>query len=430
MTTSSPLTELPAKLPVFEPFLNAIAIFIMATMFLFWDASRAVFVLLSLASLVFLIKFRPQMPGDQRLFSWPIVIYIGASVLSLLVNGLPDSGINRVVSSYALLLVSIPLASIFYFSFNFKRNTWIKFAVGCIVMGMMALVDILLLDREQAGGGYNPSNFGLVALTMTSVVIASYHRFSQARFGGVIFFLAILMGLCAVLLSGSRTSWFTGLVVIVIAVFFYFERYSLSRRVLFALMITACIAVVGGSLPVLQKRIDSMIQNVTPYVKGEEQTEFTSLRYRVELWKLGWHAGMENKIFGFGPGNTRRVIRDYAHRFPQYKGLEPMKHFHNQFVQSFAMSGLIGLFSFLTLVICHFWIFTKYLGKKYSLEVRILAVSGLLLVTVYLLKSFLGVSLYGKQQLLMYGFTSATIWGSLLGALRESRQATSGTHFD
>lgn len=430
MNTSLPQSELMAKLSVFEPFLNAIAVFIMATIFLFRDASKAAFVLLSLAALVFLVKYRPLMPRDQRLYSWPIIIYVGATVLSLLLNGLPDSGINRVVSSFFLLLLSIPLVSIFYLSFDFKRNVWMKFVIGCIVMGVLALVDILLLDRARAGGGYNPQNFGLIALAMTSVVIASYHRFSEVRFGRAIFFLAILMGICAVLLSGSRTSWVTGLVVIVIAIFFYLERYSLFKRVLLALMIIASIAVVGGSLSILQTRIDDMIEMVTPYVEGEEQTEFTSLRYRVELWKLGWHAGMENKIYGFGPGNTKRVIRDYAQRFPQFKGLERMKHIHNQFLQSFAMSGLIGLFSFLALVSCHFWLFTKYLGKQYNLEVRVLALSGLLLLVTYLLKSFVGVSFYGKQQLMMYGFASATIWGSLLGALRESRSVFDGSHYD
>ena len=84
------------------------------------------------------------------------------------------------------------------------------------------------------------------------------------------------------------------------------------------------------------------------------------------------------------------------------------------------MTGLVGLLSFLALLICHFWLFAKYLGKQYSLEVRCLALSGLLLLISYLLKSIPGVPFYGKQYLLMYGFASATIWGGLLGALRDS----------
>ena len=419
MNTALSQSDLRSRLSVIEPFLNAIAIFILATIFLFWDASRAIYVLLSLAALVFVVKYRPRMPRDHRLYSWPIIGYVGATILSFLVNGLPDGG-SGIESRFSLLLIAIPLVSIFYLSFNLKRNVWIKFAVGCMVLGGLALVDILYLDIDRAGGGRNPAAFGFIALAMTSVVIASYHRFSQVRFGRVVFFLAILMGVCAMILSGTRTSWLAGLVVLVIAVFFYLDRYSLFKRFLFALTLIVGIAIVGSSLPTVQKRIDRMIEIVMPYVEGQEQTKYNSFRIRVELWKLAWQVGLENKIFGYGRGNARRMIRDYARQNPQFKPLESNAHIHNQFLQTFAMSGLTGLFSFLALIICHLWIFTKYLGKRYSLEVRCLALSGLLLLVSYLIKSIPGVPFYGKEYMMMYGFASASIWGSLLGALRES----------
>jgi len=424
MKTSLAQSELQARLSVIEPLLNAIAIFIMATIFLFWDASRAVYVLLSFAALVFLVKYRPQMPRDHRLYSWPIIGYVGATFLSLLFNGIPDGGTSALESRFLLLLIAIPLVSIFYLSFDVKRNVWLKFAVGCMVMGGVALVDILLLERNRASGGYNAAAFGFVALAMTSVVIASYHRFNQVRFGKVIFFLAVLMGVCAMILSGTRTSWLAGFVVLVIAMFFYLDRYSLFKRILYALALIIAIAIVSSSLPIVQKRIDHMIEIVTPYVEGEEQPEFNSLSSRVELWKLAWHEGQENKVFGFGPGNTKRVIKNYMQQNPHLlEALENKAHIHNQFLQTFVMSGLVGLFSLLALVICHLWIFAKYLGKRHSLEVRCLALSGLLLVVAYMIKSIPGVPFYGKQYLMMYGFASATIWGCLLGALRESEQS-------
>ncbi len=403
-----------------EPFLNAAAIFILATIFMFWEASRAAYVLLSLAALVFVVKYRPEMPSDHRLYSWPIIGYIGAAILSFLANGMSDNGLNTVVSRFFLLLLAIPLASVFYLSFDLKRNAWIKFVIGCMALGGAALVDILLLDKVRANAGYNASAFGFTALAMTSVVIGSYYRFSQARFGKAVFCLAILMGVCAMILSGTRTSWLAGIVVMVIALFFYLDRYSLFKRVAFAFTLTAGIVIVSSSFPLVQKRLDIMFDNMAPYLKGEEQTELNSLRIRVELWKLGWHMGMENKMFGFGPGITKRVIREYAQQNPHDLRRIKSVHIHNQFVQSFAMTGLVGLFSFLALITCHFRIFTKYLGKQYSLEVRCLALSGVLLLISYLIKSVPGVPFYGRQYLLMYGIASAAIWGSLLGALRES----------
>jgi len=427
MSISSPQPELQARLTVIEPYLNAIAIFIMATIFLFWDASRAVYVLFSLAALVFLVKYRSQMPRDHRLYSWPIIAYVGATVLSLLANDIPDGGVNRITSRFLLLLIAIPLVSVYYLSFDSKRNVWMKYAVGCVVMGLLALVDILLLDKSRAGGGHNEVAFGCTALAMTSIVIASFFRFNQVRYGKAIFLLAILMGVCAMVLSGTRTSWVGGGIVLVIAMFFYLDRYSFFRRILLTLVLMSAIAIVSSSLPRVQERFAEGIDMITPYLKGEEQTKYNAFSYRVEVWKLGWQAGLENKIFGFGPGNTKRVINEYARQNPQITGLHSINHIHNQFLQTFAMTGLVGLCSFLALIVCHLWIFTKYLRRQYSLEVRCLALAGLLLLVSYLVQSIPGVPFYGKQYLMMYGFASATIWGCLLGALRESESAATRT---
>lgn len=421
MKNKLPLSELVARSSAFEPYLNTVAIAIMATLFLFWDLSRAMFVLLSLAALGYLVVYRPQLPGDHRLYSWPIIAYVGATFLSLWVNGFSDSGINRFVSRYMLLLIAIPLVSMYFLSFDSKRNPWIKYAAGCLALGALALFDSLFSDHYRAGGGdLNPSAFGFLALAMTSIVLAGYHRFSQTRLGKVVYFLSILMGICAILLSGTRTSWLAAVVVFGIAIFVMLDRYSILRRVMIALILVGAVGIVGSSIPLVQKRFDNMIEIVTPYLTGEEQTRWNNLRKRVEVWKAAWYMGLENRYFGFGPGNTKKEIKLYAE---QNRGLRPirkMNHIHNQFLQTFAMTGVIGLVSLLALFICHFWIFIKYLGRQYDPMVRSLALSGFLLLVAYLIKSFPGVPLYGKQYLMMYGFASATIWGCLLGALRES----------
>ena len=138
--------------------------------------------------------------------------------------------------------------------------------------------------------------------------------------------------------------------------------------------------------------------------------------------------GMTDKVFGVGPGNWKKSLGAYVEQRPHLATLEYINHAHNQFMQTFFMSGFVGLVSLIALFTCHFWIFTKYLGKRYSLEVRCLALAGLLLLVSYLLKSIPGVPFFGKQYLMMYGFASATIWGCLLGALRASEPVIDRLH--
>lgn len=134
--------------------------------------------------------------------------------------------------------------------------------------------------------------------------------------------------------------------------------------------------------------------------------------------------GMSDKVFGIGPGNFKKALKDYIGENPQLTQLQygGVNHAHNQFLQTFAISGLVGLGSLFMLVICHLWIFFKYLDKSYSVEVRSLALSGFLLVVAYLVYSIPGVPFYGKHYLMMYAFSTASIWGCLLGALQESGQ--------
>jgi O-antigen ligase len=420
MTSSARQTMQAGTMPRIEPWLNGVSVFILSTTFLFWDASRAAYVLLSLAALGFLIRYRPQLPRDHRLYAWPIIAFFAATFISVAYDGFSDSGRNWLTSRFLLLLIAIPLVSMFYTSFDPGRNQWTKFVMGCLVMGLLALVDILVLDARRAGGGHNQAIFGFSAAAMTSIVIASYYQFKNTSVGKLVFVVALLMGFCAMLLSGTRSSWIAFIAVVMIAMIFYLDRYSLSKRILVSLALIGCIAAGGLTIPLVKKRVDNMIVLVTPYVKGEEQTRFNSLRYRVEAWKAAWNMGMTDQIFGLGPGNWKKSLRAYVEQRPHLATLERINHAHNQFMHTFFESGFIGLISLLVMLGCHCWIFAKYLHKRYSSEVRSLALAGFLLVVAYIIYSIPGVPFNGKQYLMMYAFSTASIWGCLLGALQQS----------
>ncbi len=410
-------------MPVHEPTLHAIAVFILAAFFAFWEASRAAYVLLALFSVGLVLWYRPRLPREQRLYSWPIVGYFGAMLVSLAFNGFPDKGVNLIGSRFGLLLIAIPLVSVFYVSYDPKRNFWIKYVAGCVTVGGLALLDVFAYGAPRAsGGGHNEAAFGFISLAMTAVVITSYHRFRPVRYGSAIFAVATLMGLAATVLSGTRGSWLAGFVVLVIAIFFYLERYPLTNRILITLTLVASIGFASFSLPNVQMRVDHMVEIVAPHLGGEQPEELNSLSERIELWKLGWKLGLENKVFGYGLGNTKYEIREYVRQHPGQKLVGDENHLHNQFMQTFAMGGLIGLVALLAMLSCHFWIFAKFLRRDYHPEVRRLALSGLLLLVSYLVFSIPAVPFYGKQYLMLYGFSSAMIWGCLMGALREAGQ--------
>lgn len=422
MTNLPPNSSVSGTTRWIEPALNIAAIFILSLIFLAWPTSRLVYILLSLTAFAYLLKIQLKLPSDQRFYSWPIVGFVGACAVSVGYHGWSGSGMNFLVSRYFLLLLAIPVVGIFYVSFDPKRNVWTKFVVGSVVIGILALVDILILDKARAGGGHNPVVFGFVAVAMTAPVIASYHHLRNFKFGKFYFVIGVLMGFCGMLLSGTRSSWISAIALLIIAMIFYLDFYALYKRILISLVLICCIAAIGMSIPIVNKRIGHMIEMTTPYVKGEEQSEFNSLRYRIEAWKASWNMGMNNYVFGVGPGNYLTSVRAYVEENRELAPLTKLLHTHNQFLHIFAVNGLVGLISFIGLISCHLWIFTKYLNRRYSIEVRSLALSGFMLLIGYIIMSIPEVPFFKRQFLLMYAISSASIWGCLLGALRASKQ--------
>lgn len=411
------------KLLTMEWLLQAASVFILATLFLAWDASRVVYVLLSLFALVYLIRFRPRLPRDQRLYSWPILVFVGATFVSLMYHGFPDSGVNILVSRYFLLLLAIPLVSLFFAGFDSGRNPWTGFIIANLVLAILAMVDILLRDVYLASAGHNSAVFGAVTLAMTSCLLASYHWLRKMKYGTVYYLLGILSGACAMLLSGNRSSWIVALVIIFIAIIFYLDRFKLWKRVVISIIVICCITLLSLSVPLVQKRAEVIGDMVAPYLKGEHQTEYNSLRYRVEAWKVAWNLGMTNKAFGIGPGDLKKSLKAYVKERGDLTALAHLNHAHNQYMQTLAISGMTGLVALVVLIISHLWLFSKYLKKQYSVEVRSFAFAGFLLVIVYLIYGVPAVPFYSKQLLMMYGFASASLWGCLLGALQNSLSA-------
>jgi len=411
-----------------EALVNAIGLLILCGLFLFWDISRALYVLMALWAMVYLIRFRPVLPRDQLLFSLPIFGFILAHFISLWYHGFPDRGMNMLTSGYFLLLLAVPLVSLFYCQFNPGRNVWMKFLLANILLGAIALIDIFVLDKARANAGNNAVVFGFISVVISSVVIASYRLQRQQKYGAWWYVSALVLGLIAILLSGSRGSWIAALAVAFIATIIFLDRYPLAKRVPIAVIMICCIALLSLSLPQVQKRINHMVEIVAPYITGEQQGPLNSFSYRIEAWKAAAQMGSENPLLGIGPGHFRQALKAYVQQNPELDRLQIMKHAHNQYMQTFATGGVVGLVALLVLLGSHLWLFARYLVGTYPLEVRSFAIAGFLLVIAYALLCITAVPFERKKLILLYGFSSAMLWSCLLGALKLTQSSESLCH--
>jgi O-antigen ligase len=393
---------------------------ILSGLFLFWDFSRALFIVTALVAIGYYLRFRPALGREHIYYSAPIYSFVGIMFLAVSFQGFPDWGLNALVSKYFLMLLAVPVVGLYFLKSKCNHNPWLKFALAGLVLGITALFDTLLLDKPRADGGDNAALFGFVAVGITALIAASLSVLRRQRHGVLIYVGAITAGLVAILLSGTRGSWIAAAVIIFITVIFFFDRYSLPKRISISIILITSVALLSLEIPLIQQRVDRLVANIENFLSSKPQTEFTSAWYRIEGATFGWHIGLENKFLGVGPGNFRRSLRAFLSDKEGLQGFDAvMRHAHNQYIQTFVISGFIGLFALLILIGGHLWLFSRYLSKRYPIEVRSFALAGVLLVVAYFFLGFTGVPFERKKLILVYGFSSASCWGGLLANLRN-----------
>lgn len=395
--------------------IEACSVLIICAPFLFWHLGRAVYVILALYALMLVLRRKtPGLPREQWLFSLPIAAFLIAEAVSLWYHGWPDRGVNILISRYFLLLLSIPLVSLFVLQLSPGKSVWFRFYLAASAIGILALFDILVRQAKRADAGDSAVIFGFVALALTGVVIGSILEMKTRKHGLRWFSLAFVLGLLAVLLSGSRGAWLALVLMLAVAAPFIFARVSWSKRLVTILAIAAILVLTSWSVPTVQKRFDRFIDMVTPYFDGSQPVKLNSVSMRTETWKVGWQLARENPLLGIGPGHFRKRFIAYVETHPEFEGIIEIRHAHNQYIQTLVTSGLIGLAALLAMLVSHLALFSRYLAMRYPAEVRACALAGVLLVVGYVVMSLTGVPFERKKLILVYGFSVASLWSCIL----------------
>jgi tetratricopeptide (TPR) repeat protein len=84
---------------------------------------------------------------------------------------------------------------------------------------------------------------------------------------------------------------------------------------------------------------------------------------RFTQWRLGWQIGLEYPIFGSGPGTTRAAFYHYLPELRDWDHNVAMDLPHNDLIQQFSQSGVLGLFSYLGLWAGLIALFVKRYGS-------------------------------------------------------------------
>ncbi|WP_274629746.1 O-antigen ligase family protein [Arvimicrobium flavum] len=232
-------------------------------------------------------------------------------------------------------------------------------AVGCVLAGVVALHDIVVLDLPRAEGPTNAIRFGMIAvlLAMFSWIGAIFGRIPLGQ--RMFMACAAASGIFAVFASGSRGAVLALPVMLLLLIPRIWRR---SRRVAIAaagLFVIFSIALGLWQISTLRYGLSNMKTVVESVVSGKRVSEH-STRDRVEMLRLSADLFSAHPWVGVGSTGWDKAVADQIRTSPPGVALDmPFNQPHNQYANDLAKGGLVRALGGLAMLLMPLWFFLK-----------------------------------------------------------------------
>ena len=346
--------------------LNIIFYLFIATVFSMMVSLFLLQLFAGILSLFWLFESGKNKKEAIDIFTWLIIVFGSVRILSIVFSDFPS------VSYQAFYKDALFYLAFFSMSFYIKvldkeriKKIILAFIAGAVLVSIIGLIqfNLKIVDRAQAfSSGYATYSSFLLAALGLFVVSSSPNSEKNER---LFWLLGISFLLSGIITSQGRTNIaVAGLVFIAGMVF---KKTNLKSAVLI-IIVTALISFISFSNN--RKEITERVENPTTLsdrniiMKGAEELAFT------------------HPVLGFGP-------RTFHNIFPYKNELadKGIGSWHNDFVQVYFESGLLGLLSFLAIIAAAIYYGLKIIRSKQNNEEEKIFTLGILLSVTALILS-------------------------------------------
>ncbi|MGF1615623.1 MAG: O-antigen ligase family protein [Gammaproteobacteria bacterium] len=353
----------------------------------------------------------------------------GAFAVTILIS-LVDTGASReAVRELDVLLRplwAIPIVYLFIRARPPEGLLWFGVALGAILAGLNALHEITVAgDYVRASGGTSAITYGNSALAMGFIAAVGFSYFrGLGKPYLVVPAAALLLGMLASVLSGSRGGWLA-LPALAILLLWHcwrlrYRRLSVAGALSFGAVVSLAVMLPQSGV---MSRIDMAVSGVEMYMQDTAVLADSAVGQRLELWRAAWDMFMQRPLLGGGIGHT---FKDFLREGTAAGNYDPAIAVHtmphNVLLDVLALRGLVGLAGVLALWLALGCVFFKA-AREESARLRTLGTAGLILLVSY---AFFGltdsVMDYGPP-LVLFCFYSALIVHLIARARLEAAQA-------
>ena len=314
------------------------------------DTAKTWYVLLLLIGLcyqLFNFKVIADTSIAERWFFGAVAVNFLWTAASFYLNGEPGRGDSILWGRHFYLLFLVPM----FFLFRRVRLTDTFLLATMICCVMLSLTDMLIdLARgiDHRLQGMNPNAFGPIQLSLTGMLLL-FFLLNTARPHKWLALAGFVGGAGAVVLSQSKSSWMTAVILALLLVLYLSRARPLLVR-LGLIVLTAALLASSYLLPMVKERIDYGMDSVGDYYASDDfrdDSRLGSFGTRIELWRTGWNIFLEYPLLGAGVGNFPVLAKQNSERYRVNEIVHRFKYVHNQYIAALATRGIPGLVLFL-----------------------------------------------------------------------------------
>lgn len=366
-------------------------------------------VMLVLGSVVLLIK-QPAL-GVRRqdwLVMAALAAYATVGILEAWWDGQGMRGIDKPIR----FLLAVP-AMLLIMAYPPRLSwLWSGLALGAIGAGVWAGWQKLFEEVGRATGYTYVIQFGNLSMLLGILCLAGLGwAFVQPHRKAWMALLLIgaVAGVLGSLFSGSRGGWI-GLPFVLLVLYRGFGRHLPGMLKVGALLVVVAGGLVMYLMPQtgVQLRVHEAFNDVGLYIS--EGNPDTSVGARFEMWRGAYHLILEKPLTGWGENGYQQGMQALADNGVINDVVTQYGHAHNEFINAFAKRGVVGLAVLLAIFLIPMRLFASQITSV-DLELRSLAVAGVLLPVAYIDFGFSQVFLGHNSGVMMYAFLLAVLWG-------------------
>ncbi|WP_254914154.1 O-antigen ligase family protein [Billgrantia desiderata] len=382
----------------------------------------AVMLLLGSVALLFL----PKGSALERRDWWIVAVLIAIAAVWIAEAWWDGQG-TRGMDKPIRFLLAVPVLMLLLAYPPRAGALWAGLAVGGLLTGSWATWQKAALDVERASGYTYVIQYGNISMLTGILCLAGMGwAVKQPRRG---MWLALLLlgcvgGVLGSLLSGTRGGWI-GIPVVLWVLYRGYGRdlpYRWKASALSALLIIGALAYAVPQAGV-QARVNEAVNDV--YLYFAEDYRLTSVGARFDMWQGASRLIVQKPVFGWGSNGYREGMEALAERGVIDPITAQFGHAHNDFIDAAAKRGIFGLLAVLALYLIPIRLFAHQLNAS-DLELRSLAVAGVLLPVAYFDFGLSQVFLAHNSGVMVYAFLLPVIWALFRHA--EQAQMQEATH--